>query len=612
MLLDEISINHYAASMAESSDPVAQERYDRMILLGARTVFWTIPLYFIISLLFLHQPDYAYWSLGIAWAFASLSIIMMRRSYKHLARALVLAALIEAVSVLVLGGGPNSSHVGAMFPAIAGSAVLLNIRATIATAIWFCIVFAVSLALHHNGFYQVEPEFDAVSVFAQIFAVCAFVASVLFTYQRAVEKLTHQQQELARREAEARIQHEERLQLERRLRQSEKMEAFGNFAGGVAHDFNNLLTGVMGHAEIVQWTLRQDPGNLQDMVSSIDHLMETAQRGADITRQLLSFSRTDGGKLGDVDVTQIITEFEPTLRRLLPEDIELQAALDEDALYARLPLRAVEQVVMNLVTNARDSMVEGGTLRIDCMVANLVAGLETETGPLKSGEYVQLSVSDTGAGMSEEVLRRAFEPFFSTRRSGVGTGLGLSTVHGIVTRAGGGIAVKSAVGVGTTVTVYLPRIDEPELTQPTAKKSVAPVTGAERILVCEDEASILSVVRRTLEQHGYAVFGFNNPLAAIAAVEDGTVKPQLLLTDVVMPGMNGRILSEQLAARIEGLRVLYMSGHTDGILESRGVSREEFMLLPKPFTSKQLLSAVRQCIELAQTEVEKVSEHPGL
>ncbi len=583
-----------------------------MILLGARTVFWTIPLYFIVSLLFLHQPDYAYWSLGVGWGFASLGVIMMRRGYKHLARALVLAALIEAVSVLVLGGGPTSSHVGAIFPAIAGSAILLNIRATIATAVWFCIVFAVSLVLHHNGFYSVEPEFDAVSVFAQIFAVCAFVASVLYTYQRAVEKLTQQQQELARREAEARIQHEQRLQLERRLRQSEKMEAFGNFAGGVAHDFNNLLTGVMGHAEIVQWTLQTDPGNLQDMVSSIDHLMETAQRGADITRQLLSFSRTDGGKLGDVDVTQTVIEFEPTLRRLLPEDIALQSTLDATEIYARLPLRAVEQIVMNLVTNARDSMTEGGKLRIECDVASLPGGLETETGPLKRGEYVQLSVSDTGAGMSEDVLTRAFEPFFSTRRSGVGTGLGLSTVHGIVTRAGGGIAVKSAVGVGTTVTVYLPRIDDPELTKPSVKRSFAPATGTERILVCEDEGSILSVVRRTLEQHGYVVFVFNNPLAAIAAVEDGTVSPQLLLTDVVMPGMNGRILSEQLAARIDGLRVLYMSGHTDGILESRGVSREEFMLLPKPFTSTQLLAAVRQCIEFTHIEVERVSERPGL
>ncbi len=577
-----------------------QERYDRMLMLGTWTVFWTIPTYFVLSLLFLKQPIYVYWALGLAWLLGTLGLLAMKQGRRGLSRICVLATIIEAVSVLVLAGGPHSNHVGAIFPAVAGSAFLLSARITMGTAAWFFLVYGMSLLLDNRGFYDVHPELDPASVFAQIATVCVFIVSVLSTYQRALKRLLQQQTELAEREAEAASQHDKQIQLERRLRQGEKMEAFGNFAGGVAHDFNNLLTGIMGHAEIVQRALAKDKRDQQLLKNSLQQLIHTAQRGADITRGLLSFSRTDGGRAEPINVAETLGDFELTLRRLLPEDIRIVTTYEE-GLYANLPLRAVEQIVMNLVTNARDAMTDGGRLTLHCASIDITESHECATGPLHKGRYIRLTVADTGLGMSDEVRKRVFEPFFSTRRPGVGTGLGMSTVHGIVTRAGGGIVLTSSLGLGTSVQVFLPQIDSPTSPRDSEPKQLVARSGREHILVCEDEQSILSVVKRTLEEHGYQVFGFNDPSAALKAVKEGTVRPEVLLTDVVMPGMNGRVLSEQLKARVKDLPVLYMSGHTDGILEARGVSREEILLLQKPFTSKQLLSAVRECLEHANS-----------
>ncbi len=676
----------------------AQERYDRMLLLGARTVFAVIPAYFLVSLIFLDQPSYLYWALGIAWLLSGGGVFAVVRQKRHLARVLVLAAILEAVSCLILFAGPHSNHVSAIFPAVVGSALLLSMRATIATTAWFCIVFGLALVLDGQGFYGESPEFDPVSIYAQLIAVCAFLVSVLHTYQRALQKLSHQREELTRHEEEAaalvesspdgialvnedrtirtlnpalsellrgteigpgadvlglaaedegvlaltrlvtmgkgsaefrlsagaivsvnaqrlsaqRLQrcvqltlrdvtreheeYEKRIELERRLRQSEKMEAFGQFAGGVAHDFNNLLTAVMGHAEFVRRSLRRQGSDDGEAEASLDQLLETAERGADITRGLLSFSRTDGGAAEVIQVSETLSGFEPTLRRLLPEDIELEWSC-QAGLYCELPLRAIEQVVMNLTTNSRDAMVGGGKVVFSCEAVSLNEPLATETGVLAPGDYVRLLVSDTGVGMSSEVRMRVFEPFFSTRGPGGGTGLGLSTVHGIVVRAKGGITVQSSEGTGSTVAVYLPRhltVERETRSEPPPESAPS---GTEHILVCEDERAILSVVRRTLELYGYTVFGFHDPAQALEAVRAGSVRPKLLLTDVVMPGMNGRLLSERVHQHIEDLPVLFMSGHTDGILESRGVNRQHFTLLEKPFTTEQLLFKVRQSLD---------------
>ncbi len=408
-----------------------------------------------------------------------------------------------------------------------------------------------------------------------------FLASVAAQVALAIE----------RRRAE-----EEHARLQEQFYQAQKMEAVGRLAGGVAHDFNNLLTIIQLSARLMGKQLHaEDPLQVQ-----LERIQEACQRATELTKQLLTFSRQTPLERRRVDLNDSIREMSRMLPRLLGEDIELVLALSEDLWPVVGDANQLDQVLLNLAVNARDAMPQGGRLRIE--TANVVldrAYTEHHFG-VEPGEYVMLAVSDTGVGMSEEVKAHIFEPFFTTKGSGQGTGLGLSTVYGIVKRHGGHIGVYSEPGQGTTFTVYLPRAAERRAVErpPSARDETgAPsVGGTETVLVVDDDAQIREMIRDVLTAHGYRVLTAPDGVEAlqVAAQYEGTI--HLLLTDVIMPRLNGPALAEQLRPSRPEMQVLYMSGYTDDIVAHRGVL-EGADFLAKPLQLETLLRKVREVLD---------------
>jgi PAS domain S-box-containing protein len=386
----------------------------------------------------------------------------------------------------------------------------------------------------------------------------------------------------------------ERKTLEEQLRQSQKMDAVGRLAGGVAHDFNNLLTVILGRSELLLARGERDPRVQQQ----IELIRTTAQQGAALTGQLLAFSRKQVSTPSLLDLNMVVTRMEQLLRRLLGEDLALRIVLGSGLGQVKADSGQVDQVLMNLVVNARDAMPHGGHLTIE--TANVMvddAYAQQHLGVIP-GPYVMLAVSDTGCGMDRDTLSHIFEPFFTTKEPGKGTGLGLATVYGIVQQNGGSIAVYSEPRIGTTFRVYLPRVEElaaalePEAALPRLQR------GSETILLLEDEDGVLNLAREILEMSGYTILLAR---ASADAIQIATRHPgpiHLLLTDVVMPQMNGREVAEQLVRLRSGMKVLYMSGYTFDIMVHHGVVEGDTLLLQKPFTLESLTSKVREVLDL--------------
>ncbi len=381
--------------------------------------------------------------------------------------------------------------------------------------------------------------------------------------------------------------------LETRVRESERLEAIGRLAGGIAHDFNNVLTIVRGHAQLLLETLpANDP--TRDEVLEIDRGAERAVR---LTQQLLAFGRRQMMVVRVLDPAAVVTGMEKMLRRLIGEDIELRVVPDDGTHRIRADLAQLEQVVMNLAVNARDAMPGGGTLTIRVAAAEIGAsGAEDEIpGSLRPGRYVRLSVTDTGAGMDAKTRQHIFEPFFTTKEIGAGTGLGLATVYGIVTQSGGAIDVASEIGEGTTFNVYLPAVDAApeEPIAPPATES-HPVGGCgETVLLVEDEHAVRRLARRILERAGYHVLEAESPSAALRHIlNERETEIDLLLTDVVMPEMDGRELAERIEALRPGIPTIFMSGYTEDEVLRRGVATAVASFIQKPFTPAQLLEKV--------------------
>jgi CheY-like chemotaxis protein len=355
----------------------------------------------------------------------------------------------------------------------------------------------------------------------------------------------------------------------------------------VAHDFNNILGVILSYAEIAVEDLR--PGD--PMRADIEEIEKAAHRATALTRQLLAFSRRQVLEPEDVDLGQLVDAVGKMLQRLIGEDVVLRTTAGPDLFVTRVDRGQIEQVLMNLAVNARDAMPGGGELRI--RTANTTLD-EARATPLElaPGDYVEVAVSDTGCGMDDALLTRIFEPFFTTKPVGKGTGLGLSMVHGIIRQSGGGIAVSSAVGLGTTFRVYLPRRTGEALTRLSMVERRGN-GGSERILVVEDEDSLRGVIKRVLSSAGYDVTLAANPGEALLLCEQGGAF-DLLLTDVVMPGMHGPELVERLA-RLCPPRVVYMSGYNDDMIENRGL--EGVTLLRKPFDRETLGRTLRTVLD---------------
>jgi two-component system cell cycle sensor histidine kinase/response regulator CckA len=386
----------------------------------------------------------------------------------------------------------------------------------------------------------------------------------------------------------------DRRRLQEQLLQAQKMEAIGRLAGGIAHDFNNLLTAVSGYTELLLGRLADgDPGREHAL-----EIRQAGQRAAALTQQLLAFSRRQVLEPRVLDLNSVISDMERMLRRVIGEDIDLTAALDQSLWRARADPSQIEQAILNLVVNARDAMPRGGRLTIETGNVELDERYTDRYATFRPGPHVMLAVSDTGVGMSPDLQARLFEPFFTTKELGKGTGLGLSTTYGIVKQSGGSIWVYSEPGQGTTFKIYLPRCEDPlDRREEPAPPAPRPPTGTERVLLVEDEPEVRRLVERLLRMNGYTVVAAPGPAEALAAVRAAAESVDVLVTDVVMPGMNGRELARALASRVPGLRVLYMSGYTDAAIAQQGILEPGTAFLSKPFTPDGLARKLREVLD---------------
>ncbi len=380
---------------------------------------------------------------------------------------------------------------------------------------------------------------------------------------------------------------------EERLAQGQKMEAVGRLAGGIAHDFNNLLTVIRGYTDIVDEGLPP----MHPLKADAREIKRAAERAGALIAQLLAFSRRQVLTLKVLDLNEIVSGMENMLQRLIGEDIELRTALDPGIGPVKADRSQVEQVLMNLAANARDAMPDGGLLRITTLSWALDETMSHEHPEMAPGDYVTLEVSDTGTGIDPKTLPRIFEPFFTTKEPGRGTGLGLATVYGIIKQSGGFIYCVSQPGMGTIFTIHLPRAGEGNADTAPGTCAPGPRPGNETVLVVEDEEAIRTYVLTILEKNGYAALGVRSAVEALSLLETRREPVDLLIIDVVMPGMSGLELGRRLMSADPGRRILYMSGYMAYSAVSHGLGGVPVSMLRKPFIAAELLRKVRQTLD---------------
>lgn len=391
---------------------------------------------------------------------------------------------------------------------------------------------------------------------------------------------------------ERRRAEEDRGLLQEQLMQAQKMESIGRLAGGVAHDFNNMLSIILGQGELILETLPTHSALREDITA----IMTAGIRAKDLTRQLLAFSRKQVLDVRVHDLNAVVRGTERMIRRLLGEDINVQMRLHPENVGVKADIAQLEQVLMNLCVNARDAMPDGGKIAIETAVVLLDRRYAGTHPSLQPGSYVMLSVSDTGHGMDEDTRKRVFDPFFTTKEKGKGTGLGLATVYGIVKQHGGEILVYSEPGYGTTFKIYIPAAEK-DLSEEIGKQECVVLPGhGETILVAEDEHDVRRVTCQMLSRLGYAPLEAQSADECLQCVQNGS-RVDLLLTDVIMPGMNGRQLYERVAELRPGMKALFMSGYTDDVIGHHGVLDEGVCFISKPFTEIELSHKLREALD---------------
>ncbi len=398
------------------------------------------------------------------------------------------------------------------------------------------------------------------------------------------------------------IETTEQKNLELRFSHSQKMQAVGQLAGGVAHDFNNLLTAMIGFCDLL---LMRHPAGDQSF-ADIMQIKQNANRAANLVRQLLAFSRRQTLQPKLLDLTDVLAEISHLLRRLLGENVELKVVHGRDIGAVKADQGQLEQVLINLAVNARDAMAGGGgTLTITTRIVTLTGPLSREYVPptddeaIAPGEYVQVDMMDTGCGIPHEMIQKIFEPFFSTKEVGSGTGLGLATVYGIVKQTGGYIYVQSDLGQGTTFSLFFPRYAEISLAQKAEAEEKAKnedLSGIGTVLLVEDETPVRTFAARALRNKGYTVLEADCAEVALEIAAEQGDAIQVVLSDVIMPGMNGPDMVEEMLKAQPNLRVIFMSGYAEDVLNNYGAQRN-FHFLPKPFTLKQLATKVKEVAE---------------
>ncbi len=386
---------------------------------------------------------------------------------------------------------------------------------------------------------------------------------------------------------------QEKTVLEEQLRQAQKMEAIGTLAGGVAHDLNNMLSPILGYAELIKNSLPA----VDQRWGQLNEIFKAGLRARNLTRQLLTFGRKQPLSISPINLNNVIRGFEKMLRRTIRENITIKTNLASTLPVIDGDQGQIEQIIINLAVNAQDAMPDGGALTIETGTIYLDEKFQEFGAEDKAGPHVMMAVSDTGQGIDKKLLSRIFEPFFTTKEKGSGTGLGLSTAYGITKQHGGHLWVYSEPGQGSTFKVYLPQSDAPETAVSTEVPLAEPTKGDETILVVEDNKQVLALAKYILEDCGYKVLEADSPASAINLAGDIKDTIDLLLTDVVMPDLNGKELYERLADRLPDLKVLFMSGYTGNVIVHHGVIDEDINFISKPFGVSDLASKVREVLD---------------
>jgi two-component system cell cycle sensor histidine kinase/response regulator CckA len=390
----------------------------------------------------------------------------------------------------------------------------------------------------------------------------------------------------------------ERKQLEQQLVLSQKLDAIGRLSGGVAHDFNNILGVIIGYSEALQEKFGPDDPYRE----AVDEIQKAGKRAASLTQQLLAFSRKQVLEPKVLDLNAVVADVEKMLRRLIGEDIELKLTTSPELGMVKTDRGQIEQVILNLAVNARDAMPRGGELKIETANAELTEKDAKRYRYVVPGQYVNLQIGDTGCGMDEELQSHIFEPFFTTKEKGKGTGLGLATVYGVIKQSGGYIWVESQPGKGSRFSIYLRRVEGSAEKVLETEGPVKRIRGPQTVLLVEDEASLRKLTRNTLEQVGFTVLEAQDAFEAVNIAAQTNAVIDLLLTDVVMPGRSGPELAGDLAAARPRMRVLFMSGYTDGAIEAHGVLESGILILRKPFTRHQLTLSIEEVLGRKEQE----------
>ncbi len=425
-----------------------------------------------------------------------------------------------------------------------------------------------------------------VALLGAILALGAGLGFAIFA-ARLLRKVTRQAHALEQTLAEREQAHQALEERERELRQAQKMEAVGRLAGGVAHDFNNILQSITGYSDLARSEVGPDQPDLRDY---IDQVKAAATLATALTGKLLAFSHQQVVQPRVLDLSEVVEDLAAMLRPLLGERVELVLELERSGAAVEADPGQLEQIVMNLVINARDAMPDGGRVTIIVGTVDL-----TGSPGVAPGRYIRLSVADTGTGMDEETMSRAFDPFFTTKQLGEGTGLGLATVHGIVIQGGGDMQITSAVGEGTTFDIYLPAAEA--ASEPATKRNTQATPGREVVLVVEDMEVVRSLVRKILERNGYEVITAGGGAEALESARRLARPVDLLLTDMVMPGMSGRELCKELHVLYPELSVIYMSGHTQDPELHQEAETGQVDFLQKPFSVNRLIETVREVLD---------------
>lgn len=544
-------------------------------------------------------------SIGVSLPFVMAAALFIR--WKRFERAAVFLAVVLlglCTAVATQGLGIHSiSNVGIAAVLIIASMVTKK-RTMVFLTLFAIACLAWQVFGELAGVYR--PQVLERSVPGDFFTASTIIGATAFMVRLLSEALlqSHRRLHSELRDRElAEVQREALIhklkQTQEQFLQSQKMEAVGRLAGGIAHDFNNLLTIIGGYSEL----LREDISSTEPQRGYAEEINKAARRAAGLTKQLLAFSRKQVLQIQVVDLNRVVRGMEGILTRIIGEDIELSTVLAPRLGRVRVDSSQIEQAILNLAVNARDAMTKGGKLILETSEI-----LRDDKGPggqggLLPGRYVTLRVSDTGVGMTPEVLSHLYEPFFTTKEQGKGTGLGLSMVYGIVTQSSGSIEVDSTPGRGTSFKIFLPSVDEAPSESRRDDLERGHYRGSERVLIVEDEPAVLEFAERVLANKGYTVLRATRAAEALRICRESETPIHLVLTDMVMPGgMSGRELARELSQTHPGTRVLFMSGYVADSMDDRGTAEAPIHLLEKPFTPESLAHKVREMLDAAKRE----------